>query len=242
MVTTYELSLPAVNDGVDQDAERCELHFPDGTSRTIRFHDYDEIFAIPGLYERLFYELLECQSPTQVCRLLGTQLRAHALDAGELSVLDLGAVHGMVGECLAGLGFGERVGVDILEEAAMATERDRPGVYDRYVVADLTAELPPALAGRRFDCLTSVAALGFGDVPPAAFQAAYGLVADGGWVALCIKEDFMTDDEPSGFAALIRDLVSFGELKVLDQHRYQHRLAANGTPLHYLAMVARKGG
>jgi hypothetical protein len=46
--------------------------------------------------------------------------------------------------------------------------------------------------------------------------------------------------EALGFARLVRDLISFGELKVLDQHRYQHRLAANGKPLHYLAIVARK--
>jgi len=237
---TYELSLPPVNVGADQDAECLELRLDDGSTRRIRFHDYAEIFSVPGLYEQLFYDLLECQSPEQVCGLLGRRLRAQGLDAGRLSVLDLGAGNGMVGECLVKLGFGELVGVDILEAAAAATQRDRPGLYDEYVVADLTEPLPPALAGRRFDCLTSVAALGFGDVPPDAFRAAYDLVEAKGWIAFCIKEDFMTDGEPSGFARLVRDLLSFGELKVLAQHRYRHRLAASGEPLHYLAIVARK--
>ena len=68
------------------------------------------------------------------------------------------------------------------------------------------------------------------------------LVADGGWIAFCLKEDFMTDGEPSGFARLIRDLIAFGELKVLDEQRYRHRLAANGDALHYVAVVARKAG
>ena len=35
-------------------------------------------------------------------------------------------------------GVGTVVGVDILDEAANATERDRPDVYDDYVVVDLT--------------------------------------------------------------------------------------------------------
>ena len=45
--------------------------------------------------------------------------------------------------------------------------------------------------------MTSVAALGFGDVPPEVFTAAFDLVEDGGWVAFTIKEDFLDggDDE-----------------------------------------------
>ena len=31
------------------------------------------------------------------------------------------------------------VGIDIIEEAAMALERDRPGIYSEYFVEDLTS-------------------------------------------------------------------------------------------------------
>lgn len=42
-----------------------------------------------------------------------------------------------------------------------------------------------------FNCLTSVAALGFGDIPPRAFFEALRLVATNGWVALNLKETFL---------------------------------------------------
>jgi hypothetical protein len=37
--------------------------------------------------------------------------------------------------------------------------------------------------------MTSVAALGFGDIPPEVFESAFELVEDGGWAAFTIKED-----------------------------------------------------
>ena len=38
----------------------------DGKEKRLRFHDYDEIYKRPGLYEQLFYERLRCNSPTKV--------------------------------------------------------------------------------------------------------------------------------------------------------------------------------
>lgn len=185
---------------LDQDEEWCELLRPDGVER-IRFHDYDRIFEIPGLYERLFYDELECCSPTVVREMLAQGIRSEGADPTSLSVLDLGAGNGMVGEELRDLGVAEIVGVDILPEARMATERDRPGVYADYRVCDLTD--PPAadddaLRALAPDCLTTVAALGFGDIPPEAFATAFDYLADDGWVALTIRDDFVTDEDPSG--------------------------------------------
>ena len=45
-----------------QDNEWCLVEV-DGEQRRVRFHDYDEIYAIPGLYEELFHRCLECASP-----------------------------------------------------------------------------------------------------------------------------------------------------------------------------------
>ena len=41
----------------DQDESYFYLH---GTSkkRKIKFHDYDEIYQVPGLYEQIFYDRL----------------------------------------------------------------------------------------------------------------------------------------------------------------------------------------
>jgi len=57
------VSLPAAGAGLDQDEEWCEILGSDGSQRRIRFHDYEDIFAIPGLYEHLFAERLCCDSP-----------------------------------------------------------------------------------------------------------------------------------------------------------------------------------
>jgi predicted TPR repeat methyltransferase len=239
---TFSITFPDVNGTADQDAECCDVVLEDGTRR-IRFHDYAEIYEIPGLYEQLFYEELRCQSPSQVCSLLSERLESDDVAPDDLRVLDLGAGNGMVGELLYALGVGTLVGVDILPEAAAAAERDRPGIYDDYLVENLLELSEPgreALERASLNCLTSVAALGFGDIPPGAFETALSFVADGGWVAMSIKETFLNDGDGSGFARLVTDMIDSGHLEVLEKRSYRHRIAANGDPLRYVALVARK--
>src|SRR3954463_15882501 len=120
-----------------QDEEWCEVEV-DGEPRRLRFHDYSEIYSIPGLYERLIYERLGCQSPRVIAGLLRNELASRGTDAADLRVLDLGAGNGIVAEELAEAGVEHFVGLDIIEEAAQAAERDRPGLYHVYVVPDLT--------------------------------------------------------------------------------------------------------
>lgn len=241
-MAAFELTFPDANAEADQDSEHCMVSL-NGERRKIRFHDYAEIYDVAGLYEHLFYEVLDCRSPDVVSELLREQLEEGGHEFGALNVLDLGAGNGMVGERLARMGCGKVVGVDILPEAAMATERDRPGVYTEYVVCDLTDPDPAAreaLGRHRFGIMTTVAALGFGDVPPEAFAYAYDLLVPGAWLAFCIKEDFLEDDEPSGFNLLIRRLIDDGEIEVFAERRYRHRMSAQGDPLHYIAMIAQK--
>lgn len=234
---------PASGAGPDQDAEWCEV-ITEGGPRRLRFHDYAEIFAIPGLYERLFAEELACTSPETVRGLLDGVLAERGQDPAELSVLDVGAGNGMVGEELADLGAGTIVGVDILPEAAEAAARDRPDVYDDYRVVDLTDPDPAdheALSARSFNCLTTVAALGFGDIPPEAFSQAFDYLDDGGLLAFTIKERFTQPHaDESGFSRVLRDLHETERVQTLVEHRYRHRYAASGAPLHYIAYVAEK--
>jgi predicted TPR repeat methyltransferase len=244
--TEYDLriSLPDHPDQREQGEEWCEVQV-NGTSRRVGFHDYETIFSIPGLYEALFYELLNCDSPRIVVDLLGKCLEEEGEDPAELRALDVGAGNGMVGERLRELGAGHVIGVDIIEEAAEAAERDRPGAYDGYRVLDLSAldeRDREELAAERFNCMTSVAALGFGDLPPQAFAGAFDLVADGGWVAFCIKRDFIGESDPSGFRRLIRHALDDGSLEQVCGRRYLHRFSAAGEPIHYVAIVARKRG
>lgn len=54
----FSIRLPASNSGIKTQAEEyCVIEY-DGRKQRIRFHDYHEIYAIPGLYEHLFYERL----------------------------------------------------------------------------------------------------------------------------------------------------------------------------------------
>ena len=241
--TAFDLTFPPSSDArLDQDEEWCEVTI-DGSRRRIRFHDYGEIYAIPGLYEHLFYERLECSSPPTVRTLLAEEMSKAGKEAAGLRVLDVGAGNGMMGAELADMGVKTLVGVDIIEEAAAAAERDRPGLYDDYLVADLTdlsAEDRGRLAEVRFNCLVTVAALGFGDMPPTAFAEAYNSLETPSWVAFNIKEDFLEGDDRGDFSGLIGRMLAKGALEERAQRRYRHRLSAAGEPLHYLAMVAVK--
>jgi len=240
---TYDISFPQKESaGYAQDEEWCEVRL-EGEPRRIRFHDYHEIYSLPGLYEQLFYDVLKCDSPRMVAALLDEHLGTGRRSTQDLRVLDVGAGNGMVGEQLRPLGVETVVGIDIIEEAARATERDRPGVYDDYVVADLT-DLPPdvrkGLREHELNCLTTVAALGFGDISPDAFAQAYNLIEPGGWVAFNLKDEFYDEGDGSGFSRLIKLGFDEGALELGADRRYQHRLSVSGEPLHYVALVARK--
>ncbi|MBV9314254.1 MAG: methyltransferase domain-containing protein [Pseudonocardia sp.] len=239
----HRIALPEPSLAYDQDAEWLVLHSADSGWREIRFHDYAEIYELPGLYEQIFYEILKCSSPKFMSDFLRIELEFAGVAPNQLRVLDLGAGNGIMGEELRKLGVNFVIGVDILESAARAAARDRPGIYDEYHVVDMTA-LPAdrlrIMRGYRFNALTCIAALGFGDIPPACLRAAFNLLADGGWLVFTIKEGFLSESDHSGFSALLKAAVRDGSLEVVGTEVYQHRLATNGTPLYYTGVVARK--
>jgi predicted TPR repeat methyltransferase len=227
---------------LDQDEEWCEIEVQ-GERRRIRFHDYAAIYAVPGLYERLFVDRLACDSPTVVTELLGAELRAAGVSCRALTALDFGAGNGMVGEQLGELGMGEIVGVDLLAEAREAAHRDRPGLYDDYYSLDLTQLAPHqrrALRRHEFDVMACVAALGFGDVPPLAFAEAFNLVGSPGWIAFNIRDRFFDAEDPSGFGGFLTGMFREGVIVERARERYTHRVSVAGEPLKYFAVIAEK--
>jgi predicted TPR repeat methyltransferase len=241
--TDFVLRLPdEASATASQDEEWCEVEV-DGKTRRLRFHDYSEIYSIPGLYERLIYERLGCQSPRVIAGLIREELSSRDADPADVRVLDLGAGNGIVAEELAELDIEHFVGVDIIPEAAHAAERDRPGLYAEYVVADM---LDPAsgaaerLQRQRLNALTCVAALGFGDIPPDVFCEALRQVETPALVAYTIKDAFLGEKDESGFSDLVDRLERDGSLVTLQKERYQHRLNWAGEPLHYVAVLAEK--
>lgn len=160
----------------------------------------------------------------------------------ELRVLDLGAGNGMMGEVLKREGIARLVGVDLIPEARDAAYRDRPAVYDDYYVADLTKpddELLDQLRAWQFDCLTCVAALGFGDIPPRAFFNAMTLVRTDGWLAFNIKQTFLDHTEQTGFSRLVRELIFSKYLDIYHLELYRHRLSMEGRQIFYYTLVGR---
>lgn len=243
MTQRHRITFPPT-DGhhLDQDEVSFNLIEEDNCLQ-IRFHDYAKIYSRPQLYEQLFYDRLKCTSPKKVGEILKYTLDASNQNFSEMRVLDFGAGNGMMGEVLKDYGVARLVGADILPEAKKACHRDRPGIYDEYYIADFT-ELDPELCQEidnwSVDCLTSVAALGFGDIPPKAFFQSLQFVARGGWIAFNIKETFLDNSDTSGFSRFIRELIFSEYLTVHHLERYRHRLSIEGTPLYYFAVVAQK--
>jgi len=95
--------------------------------------------------------------------------------------------------------------------------------YHALNLTELGPELRADLEARGFNCLTCVAALGFGDIPADAFRAAYELVAPGGWIAFNIRDQFLENGDSSGFSRLLERMFERGDLVEHARHRYRHR-------------------
>ena len=229
-----------------QHLDQDEVYFyldEDGSETKLRFHDYDEIYRRPGLYEQIFYDRLKCQSPAKVASILRSAVEHSTEASTTLRVLDLGAGNGIMGEELRRLGVARLVGTDIIPEAGEACERDRGGLYDAYYVCDFASPDEDTWADLQswsLNCLTTVAALGFGDIPPAAFMNAFNLIEAGGWVAFNVKETFLDNRETTEFSQSVRELVFTDYLEIHHLERYRHRLSIDGEPIFYYAIAGRK--
>ncbi len=244
-VPRYKIRFPA-SDTKQLSQDQAYFFLEEGVNaepKRIRFHDYGELYARAGLYEQLFYDRLKCDSPSKVSSLLKKVVEESSGRFSQLRIIDLGAGNGIMGECLLQYGVSRLVGVDILEEASHAVLRDRPAVYDAYYLADFTQlhpDLKEELSCWRLNCMVTVAALGFGDIPPAAFLEAFNLIEEQGWVAFNIKETFFDNMDKSGFSVFIKQLILTEYLDLHHLERYQHRLSIDGEPLYYYAVIGRK--
>ena len=243
MVKRHRIQFPPAD---VRELSQDEVYFylqHDNEKEKIRLHDYDRIYSIPGLYEQVVYERLKCQSPATVAEVLRYSISQSQQRFSELRVLDLGAGNGMMGEELKKHSVSRLIGVDIIPQAKAATDRDRPGVYDAYYVLDfcrLSDDERDDLASWSPDCLVSVAALGFGDIPAHAFLEAFNMIASDGWVAFNIKETFFDRSDESGFSRLIRELIFSEYLDLYHVQRYRHRFSIEGQPLYYFALGGKK--
>jgi len=243
MQKRHRIQFPAAElSNFDQDEAYFYLQ-GSGGKRKIRFHDYDEIYQVQGLYEQIFYDRLKCTSPSKVASILESAVKQSQDNFSELRILDLGAGNGMMGEELKKRGVSRLIGVDIIPEAYDAAIRDRPGIYDAYYVEDfakLEDDKKEEIISWQCDCMVTVAALGFGDIPAKAFIEAVNIIKSEAWVAFNIKETFFDIRDESGFSKMIRELIFSKHLDVYYIERYRHRLSIEGEPLYYFAIAGRK--
>ena len=207
-----------------------------------RLHDYAAIYDVPGLYERLFAELLECNSPAVVCDLLGTELAEAGVDPAMLTALDFGAGNGMVGERPSSASS-RSSGSTCCRRRVTPPCAIAPGsttTISRSTSASSRRSDRAELDDRDFNAMVCVAALGFGDIPPAAFAEAFNFVSSPGWIAMNLRERFIDDDDPAGFGSFIGRMLDEGVLEEHARTTYTHRVSVSGEPLEHVALVASK--
>ncbi|MGH2858409.1 MAG: methyltransferase [Solirubrobacteraceae bacterium] len=241
MSAAYAAQL-VVEPGVEIGRERIEVRFADGRREDLRLHDYERIYALPGLYERIVQERLGCRSPAVLAGMLGAAVDSCGWDRAAVRVLDIAAGNGVSGEALAaeGLGGAGRYGTDIIPVARAAALRDRSGVYDDYLTLDLLAlsdEQRRDLAALGCAALSCVAPVGErrSELPPDALAAAATLLADDAVVV------YMHD--PAGRPDIVdarwwRRAVS-AEAMLVARERYRHRYLADGSPFEMDGVVWR---
>jgi len=237
---TIQIEIPKVNEDLDQDEEFFILKTEN--DRHIQFHDYQSIYKVPGLYEEVFHNHLKCRSPQVIAKLLHESVKKSDCDFEELKILDFGAGNGLVAKELSQFDPTLIVGIDILDEAKEAALRDRKGIYADYFVcnfSELSEELLTQFQSFEFNAFVSVAALGFGHIKTEGFIRAFNLIEKGGWIAINLRDRFLTSEDESGFGDMMNFLTD-RYIKILDEKTYQHRLSVGGDPINYTAIVGRK--
>jgi predicted TPR repeat methyltransferase len=205
-----------------------------GARRRVGFHDYASLYGEPGLYERVFYEELGMRSADEVVGLYQEALTAAAIDPGTERVLDLGAGNGVGGDLLRSAGVGTLVGLDLEPMAKIAAERDRPGVYDEYLVADLAASRSAleGLRARNVSAVVAVSAIGVGHITVELLSRVLsGLLPRGGHFAFAVDDALLPGFHDDLFARVSAEW--------LGSRSYEHRRTVDGSGHPATAIVAR---
>ena len=237
----YEVQLQP---GRDQTEESLVVRHADGTIDRFRLHEYDRLYAVPGLYEEVVQRRLKSASATVLAERLVACAAEAGIRAGELAVFDLGAGNGVSGTELRSRGVRTIVASDGIAAARDAAQRDRPGLYAEYLVGDTDdlPQVPDLIDAHGLNALVCAGALGLGHITADSFHRLWSAFPAAAWFSVSLHEDLA---EPGGsdfgdYLAGFETRADGGEILVREPFR--HRLTMAGDPITYVAIVARKRG
>ena len=224
--------------------ELIRVRHEDGRVEELRLHEYERLYALPGVYEQIVQDRLGCRSPAQLAGMLAAAVDGAGWARAEARVLDIAAGNGVSGEALAAAGLHPVLGTDIVQEARTAALRDRPGLYDDYLTLDLlalTADQRATLSAVRANALSCVAPVGdhSSELPPAVLVAAASLLAPDALVV------YMHDPQRGVPDAVTAELWREGlgragtHAQEIERRRYVHRYTVNGAPFEMDGVVWR---
>jgi hypothetical protein len=239
-MTAFTTTFPPQED-LPPGQEIVTVRFEDGRVEDLRLHDYERMYAVKGLYEEVVQRRLDCRSPERLASMLARATARVGWPLSATRVFDIGAGNGVSGEALAGHGLRPVLGLDILPAARDAALRDRPGLYDAYLTADLlalTSEEQLTIRALAPNALACVGAIGSNHVPPAALAAAIDLLADDALIvyahalprATAVAVAMPPATELVGAARSVQEI---------ERRRYRHRFTVSRRPIHWEAVVLR---
>lgn len=236
----FQVSLPPQSDPLIG-RELLEVRYDDGTVEQLRLHDYGRLYELPGAYEQIVSDRLQCVSPQVLASHLGAAVDRLGRARHAVRAIDIAAGNGLSGEALAAEGLRPVLGTDIVPSAREAALRDRPDVYGEYQTLDLLA-LDDAqaehLRSLRADVLQCVAPVGDTgrEIPEAALAAAVRLLEPDALVAY-LHDPGPNPEDAVTYGFWRRELASDVIATELTRHRYVHRRTVNGRPIEMVAVV-----
>ena len=147
-------------------------------------------------------------------------------------ILDAGAGTGLVGQCLADLGYGDLVAMDL--SPGMLEQARRKGVYGewRQMVLGEALDFPTD----SFDAVISVGVFTLGHAPPASLHELVRITRPGGHVLFTLRPDVY---ENNGFREVQAELESAGAWKLVEEGREFQTLPKGEPEVHHQVWVYR---